>query len=407
MASIKEKRNNEGNLVFYFSCCIGRTDDGAQIRKYKTWHPPKGTTPARARKMAEGEAMEWEKAIRVGQGSPAAPRCDAQGSTEEKVDFKSFVENTSFPLQVKGQGRKPKTIAFYESSVKIISSYFEGRFLQDITSSDIECFLLYLRTEYKSRYGKPLAPKSVHHQYNTLNLIFSYAEDLERIQKNPMKKVHSPKKEKKPVEAINIEEASRIFHILADYPLDFQCMVYLLLTTGLRRGELAGLQWQDFNSMDNTLFVRRNVSYTPRTGLTVGTPKTANGIRTIPISPKVARLLLLYKMEMLTKKHIKTIDNAFIFPSASDAHTPRLPDSITTRMKRFTQRHGLSSFSPQDLRHSCATFLLSSGADIKSVQNILGHADASTTLDFYVRADLRTMRNATDKLGCALGLSNI
>ena len=67
-------------------------------------------------------------------------------------------------------------------------------------------------------------------------------------------------------------------------------------------------------------------------------------------------------------------------------------------------RNGFPDLSPHDLRHSCATLLLAEGAGIKSVQEILGHADASTTLDYYVKSDLQQMKTATQKYAAAFNL---
>ena len=91
-------------------------------------------------------------------------------------------------------------------------------------------------------------------------------------------------------------------------------------------------------------------------------------------------------------------------PRPGDPFEARDPSAITRHMKRFIKSAGLPDVSPHDLRHTCASLLLSSGADIKSVQEILGHADASTTLNFYVKTDLRQMRVATDRYAKAFGL---
>ena len=98
------------------------------------------------------------------------------------------------------------------------------------------------------------------------------------------------------------------------------------------------------------------------------------------------------------------LKEAYLFPGVASVFEPRDPNSITRRLKRFMKQHSLPDLSPHDLRHSCATLLLANGADIKSVQEILGHADASTTLNFYVKSDLQQMKTATDKFASAFNL---
>lgn len=402
MASIRENRK-DGKLISYtFTACFGRDRQGKQIRRYKNWTPLKGMGATKAKKEAEKQAILWEQSLQ--EEVEQQPTVVQRTIDERQDDFVEFIEKVWFPLQVSGNDRKAKTVAFYTSTTKIIKKYFAGRVLQDITAMDIERYLVYLRTEYKGRFGKPLAPKTIHHQYRTLHLIFGYAEKREIITKNPMARVDAPKKGRKPVDALTQEQTREFLKAIESCPLDFRCMLYLLITTGIRRGECMGLKWKDIDEEASVLSVERNVTYTPKDGLIVSTPKTINSIRTIPLMPSVLHLLEEYRAGVKQQNQGKDLTEAFIFSNAVDIYTPRTPDSLTRHLKRFMTKHDLPDLSPHDLRHTCATLLLANGADIKSVQDILGHADASTTLNFYVKSDLEGMKTATNKFASAFGL---
>jgi len=402
MPNIKE-RKKDGTISYYFTASFGRDGSGKQIRAYHTWHPPIGMSPAKARKQAEVEAEIWERSLRE-PPAPAPARVPAPAPKETKTDFVRFCYDYWFPLQVLNSDRKAKTIGYYESCLKIITDHFKGQALQEITAMEIDSYLLYLRTKYKSRFGKPLTAKTIRHHYGTLKLLFEYAERMEFIRKNPMEKVRSPRVERKPVDALTQEQAAEFLSIVSTYPLPQRSLLLILLTTGIRRGECAGLQWKDIDFRSQTLTIKRSVSYTARSGIQVSTPKTVHSIRTIPVVPSVLYTLQEYKKLTQREHPDANLTAAFVFPSAHSLFEPRMPDSITQNLKRFMKRHNLPDLSPHDLRHSCATLLLESGASTKSVQEILGHSDASTTLNFYVNTNINHLRSATNKLADVFNL---
>ncbi|MCI8330426.1 MAG: site-specific integrase [Oscillibacter sp.] len=287
MANIREKQKDGKIISFSFTVCLARDASGKQVRRFTTWTPPEGLAPTKARKAAERAADAWEQEVKAEyekeQQAIAEGRAYMLPPEKRHDDFVAFVNETWFPLQVQGNNRKAKTVSFYSSMTKIINEYFKGRTLQRISPIDIQKYLVYLRTKYQGRFGRPLTPKTVHHQYNTLNLIFSFAEEQEMISKNPMRKVEAPKKQKKPVDALTQEQAAQLFKLLPSLPLDFRCILLLLITTGMRRGECMGLQWGDIDEAASTIRIERNVSYTPESGVIISTPKTVNSIRTIPI----------------------------------------------------------------------------------------------------------------------------
>ena len=402
MATVIENKKNGKTVSFKFRAYLGRNEIGKQINKYTTWFAPDGLTPAKALKAAEQAAEEWETKIKEEYERDVLDpiRVREREINEGKTPFTVFINDIWFPIAICDGEHKATTVEFYRNICKLSETYFKDRVIQKITSRDLQLFLNYLRTTYKTANGNRLSQKTIRHHYRYLTSVFSFAYKQEFITTNPMDKVDCPKLPKKKVDALTQEQAEQFFSVIQKCSLDFKCMLFLMATTGVRRGELLGLQWRDIDFDKLTVDIKRNVTYTPQSGTIVDTPKTECSIRTIPLIPSVATMLKEYKAEK--QRNFKSKD--FVFPSDKGNSIPRDPNSFTCRVKRFMKANNLPDLSPHDLRHSCATLLLSNGADIKSVQSILGHTDASTTLNFYVRSDLQNMKNATDKLSSAFGI---
>ena len=186
-----------------------------------------------------------------------------------------------------------------------------------------------------------------------------------------------------------------VFFIKERYNLPHKqrAMYMLLLTTGMRRGESFGLKWGDIDFDVSVIRIQRNVTYSTA-GVNVGYTKTAAGERTVPMTSMLSELLQEFKKSENALSPLE--DDMFLFHQESSRYAPQDPTYITKHMRRFMKRIGLPDMSPHDLRHTCASLLIQSGADIKSVQDILGHADASTTLNFYARSNMNGMKKAVE-----------
>ena len=408
MASIKEVLKDGRIVAYRFTACVGRYK-GKQVRRYTTWKPPDGLRQARMRAAAERDAEVWEEAARAEYAAEleraARPDPGYIPPEERRDDFCEYVNNAWYKLYICNGDRKSTTEAYYADLAQYITDYFAGAILQEITPLQIEEYLQHLRKEHERRKKKPLSAKYLHHQYGALLNIFEYAEKHKMVVENPMKNVEAPRMKKKKVDAMTPEQAKTFFALADHCKPELRCMLYLLTTTGVRRGELVGLKWRDVDTSAAVLHVERGVAYTHKTGIVTSTPKTSSSIRDVPLMSATVDVVEAYR-EQYRKEHPNTIiKDAYLFHMREDIFRPVDPNAVTRRVKRFMKNSGLPDYSPHDLRHTCATLLLANGADVKSVQNILGHADASTTLNFYVRGNLDQMRSATDKMAAAFGLS--
>ena len=389
MASIYPHRKNGKIVSFKFKAYLGRDESGKQLFKCRTWTPNKAISDSKLTALAEKEATIWEHNLLTALAE------EQRASSPNKITFRDFAEKKWFSTELNNPERRNTTLDFRRNILRIITDYLGELKLQKIDNTKIEEYLDYLKNTYRTKYGKPVSPQTMRHHYSTLNLIFNHAVTLDYISANPLAKVKTPKLTKHKVDTFTRGEVLEFIRIIDTLPLMQRLVYSLLLTTGIRRGECFGLQWGDIDFVNRVIRVERNVTYTTHGGLSVGLPKTNTGIREIPITDKLFQLLIDYKIS--AERENRLTNQSFLFHSADSPTIPRDPNYITTHMRRLMKRTGLPNMSPHDLRHTCASLLIQSGADIKSVQDILGHADASTTLNFYARSNIETLRGATTK----------
>ena len=166
-------------------------------------------------------------------------------------------------------------------------------------------------------------------------------------------------------------------------------MFYLELTTGLRKGELVALLWDDLDAEQRTISVSKQAAV--RNGkITITRPKTETSVRRISI-PQEA-------VDFLVQEHEKHPDNPYMFPSPKTGEMYH-PDSVVNIHKKILKDAGLEHIRFHDLRHTFATLALQNGVDIKTVSSMLGHYDAGFTLRTYTHATRQMQDQAAETMG--------
>ena len=160
-------------------------------------------------------------------------------------------------------------------------------------------------------------------------------------------------------------------------------MYYVELATGLRRGELLGLKWEDIDFEHGNLRVKRQIARID--GEVVEAPlKTKNAYRTLPLADDA--------IQVLKQQGKKTGSSPWVFPSPIGG--PISPDSVLHMLHRVLKRAGLPRVRFHDLRHTFATLALQNGVDIKTVSGMLGHFSAGFTLDTYAHVTTAAQKEA-------------
>ena len=201
---------------------------------------------------------------------------------------------------------------------------------------------------------------------------------------------------KKQVEAYNKDQVRKLVASLEDTPSFKNLGLLITIYSGMRIGEVCALQWKDIDLEEKVIRVNKSIQriYTEedttgkmKTELLISTPKTKSSQREIPIVPKLFKMM----------KDFAKICRPDYFV-CSGTTTPIEPRTYRSYYKKKIEEIGLPHLKFHGLRHTFATQLIASKADVKTVSAILGHSDITTTLNTYVHPSRDDKRNALSKL---------
>ncbi len=278
----------------------------------------------------------------------------------------------------------------------------------------------------------PLSSKTILEYHRLISTILAQAEKEMLIPYNPAAKASPPKAARPVPNYFQPEQIDAILKALEGEPLYKQLIVHLLLVSGIRRGELAGLRWSCINWERSQIHICHNIIYRKDVGIYTSSPKTNESDRFISLPQKTMELLKEYKAEWdrlhseygtmwnedillpdeesikRTKvggspepKHLKG-EYLFFQTNSDRVGFPINPDSITSWLNDFSNRHGLPHINPHAFRHTMASILYFSGMDNISISKRMGHSMPSTTSDLYSHLIEEADAKSADKIGEAL-----
>ena len=223
-------------------------------------------------------------------------------------------------------------------------------------------------------------------------------EDL--IIKNVARVVSLPKRQRKEIRPMTEEQVKIFLQANKDEPMF--AAFFLLVSTGMRRGEVLGLRWSDLDLDKKTVYVQRSWVKSQTQSAKFSEPKTAMSRRVIPLTAEAVEVLLrhLDKQNIIKKENAdedkKYIDQDLVF-CRSDGD-PLYPGTLNTYLGKALKKAGLPKFRMHDIRHTFASLMIARGVPIKVVQELLGHTTIQMTLDTYTHVLPGMKEDAMDRL---------
>ena len=301
-------------------------------------------------------------------------------SRKRKKNFRVVTEEW---LKYKKNTVKKSTYYNYSYSVE---KYLYPKFAdQDITKiKDYNDFI--------EKLTDTLAPKTVRDIITKLKEIINFYEEEHNTKLN-IKKMSLPKLNKKGIQILSNKEKQKLEKYCIQQNDLKSLGILICLNTGLRVGEVCALRWENVDFETRRIHVEKTIEriYSKeenKTIVIIDTPKSITSIRTIPINSKLYNILKQMKR--------KCTKNDFVLTGLSDHYVE--PRNYQYNFKEILKKSKIKRYKFHTLRHTFATNCIEAGMDIKSLSEILGHADVSITLNIYVHSSDKTKRKYLEKI---------
>ena len=391
MASIRKR--GENNYLIVVS--RGYDYEGNRLKAaQKTVHPPVELKPKQKEKWLQEQAVLFEREVH-----------HTPEPVNKSITLAKYIEH--WLAEVAPKKLAKSTFARDRQDVRRILPALGHYKLTGLTKEVIRNFYEEMRAERKLTDGGLISERTVEGLHNTLCSILTDAVEEGYLLHNPAWRMYKPQGTRKERPVADEELVQRLITALEGQSLKYETYFKLVLATGMRRGEACGLRWSDINWKKRSIHVQRTVIKLSHEPIFVKPPKTASGDRIVYLSKEMVRLLHSWKEQCAWEREheydetLQEDDYLFRQPSGD----PMVPTTFTFRFKKILRQNGLpDNLSVHSLRHTNASVLIAQGVDVRTVASLLGHSQASTTLDIYAHAFDKNKKLAQQKLGEVMGV---
>lgn len=438
MASIEKRISKSGERTYHITVCAGYGLDGKKVRRRTTYKPDANMSDKQADKAAQKEAFRFEQQLEQGYVVEDNQRFQEYAEYVLELKLRNGLKRSTYeryltllpkineaigtmrlrdirPMHLNnfyGQLSKPgvRTASSKAVAIKDVESILQKMKLsksalaketgvspqvitaicrkQPVLKKAGEAVAKALGKDYSKLFRTevdqtPLSTKTVLEYHRLTCAILSQAEKEMLVPYNAAKKATPPRTQQKDVNYFQPMQICDILDALEGEPLKWQLITHLLMITGARRGEIAGLKWSKFDMEKRRLKVDTALLNSTKIGIYETTTKTSNQ-RYIPLPEETFALLKRYRisqMELQLANGDRWVHTDYVFTKSDGS--PIGPDTITQWLAKFSKRKGLPHINPHAFRHTAASVLISQGTDVVTVSKMLGHAKVSTTEDIY------------------------